>query len=461
MKYIFDEVGSLDRRCYEKFLLTEDILMEHAASGIAKYIEENFQENSSIVIVCGTGNNGADGIALGRLLFKKYDVKVYTPFGVKSNMAKLQFERIKTLGVQEVENIENCDLVVDCLFGSGLNKPLDEKAISIIKKMNSLNSKKIACDIPSGIDFEGKVTSLAFEADVTITMGAYKTSLFSDSAKDYVGEVIVANLGVQREVYETTSNMYFLEKVDLKLPLRNSKNTHKGTFGHVAVIVGEKEGASIIACDAAFSFGAGLVTAVSHLKIDLPANIMQSHFIPQNTTSIAIGMGLGNYEYKEVKEILSSNIPKIVDADLFYEKIVLEALNTKTVLTPHPKEFCSLLKLSGIANIEIEELQANRFKYVKEFMKKYPNVVLLLKGANVIIAHEDKIYVNTFGTPSLSKGGSGDVLSGLIASLLAQGYSLLDSAINASLAHSISAQNFSKNNYALKPQDIIESIKTI
>ena len=458
MQKIFDEVNSLDKRCYEKFALSEDILMEHAASSMYDFIESKFEENKSILIVCGSGNNGADGIALARLLHKKYDVNLYLAKEPKSTMAKIQLQRVKSLDIKIVKEIFEADIIVDCLFGSGLNKQLNIDDTSLLENLNSFNSYKIACDIPSGIDNLGQVKTIAFEADTTITMGALKTSLFSDVAKDYVGEIVVANLGVQREVYEIETNKYLLDESDMKLPFRNKKNAHKGTYGHLNVYVGDKKGAGIISSKAAFGFGVGLVSAVSHEKLDLPYHIMQTQNISENCTAIAIGMGLGKYETNEIREILNSKIPKIIDADLFYDKIVLECFNQEVVLTPHPKEFVSLLKLCDIANITIDELQNNRFLYVEKFCQKYPNVVLLLKGTNVIISQKDKLYVNSFGSAVLSKGGSGDVLSGLIGSLLAQGYKPLDSAITASLAHAIAGRNYSKNNYSLIPSDLVEEV---
>ena len=458
MQKIFDEVNSLDKRCYEKFALSEDILMEHAASSMYDFIESKFEENKSILIVCGSGNNGADGIALARLLHKKYDVNLYLAKEPKSTMAKIQLQRVKSLDIKIVKEIFEADIIVDCLFGSGLNKQLNIDDTSLLENLNSFNSYKIACDIPSGIDNLGQVKTIAFEADTTITMGALKTSLFSDVAKDYVGEIVVANLGVQREVYEVDTNKYLLDESDMKLPFRNKKNAHKGTYGHLNVYVGDKKGAGIISSKAAFGFGVGLVSAVSHEKLDLPYHIMQTQNISENCTAIAIGMGLGKYETNEIREILNSKIPKIIDADLFYDKIVLECFNQEVVLTPHPKEFVSLLKLCDIANITIDELQNNRFLYVEKFCQKYPNVVLLLKGTNVIISQKDKLYVNSFGSAVLSKGGSGDVLSGLIGSLLAQGYKPLDSAITASLAHAIAGRNYSKNNYSLIPSDLVEEV---
>lgn len=187
MQKIFDEVNSLDKRCYEKFALSEDILMEHAASSMYDFIESKFEENKSILIVCGSGNNGADGIALARLLHKKYDVNLYLAKEPKSTMAKIQLQRVKSLDIKIVKEIFEADIIVDCLFGSGLNKQLNIDDTSLLESLNSFNSYKIACDIPSGIDTLGQVKTIAFEAETTITMGALKTSLFSDIAKDYVG----------------------------------------------------------------------------------------------------------------------------------------------------------------------------------------------------------------------------------------------------------------------------------
>ncbi len=416
----------------------------------------NLLSNEKILIVCGAGNNGADGIALARLLYGKYDVSLYLPYGSKSYMSKLQHKRTQLLGIEIIEDLSTLginhtpNIIVDCLFGSGLSRDLDSESQNLIKLLNSLYAHKISCDIPSGINDKGQITTTCFRANTTITMGALKTQLYTDRVKDYVGNILVSNLGIQRIHYETQSNTYLLDELDMEVPYRTIQNSHKGKYGHLSVIVGEKIGAGIIACEAAFSFGAGLVTAV-------PLHIMQNHTIPINCTALAIGMGLGRYESKEIQKIFDTDIAKVIDADLFYDEIILTILNK----TPHPKEFCSLLKLCEICDISIDELQDNRFKYLRLFGEQYPQSVLLLKGANSLMTYENMIYINTLGTVALSKGGSGDVLSGLIASLLAQGYNGINACITASLAHSISASKYTKNNYALTPQDLIEGIKIL
>lgn len=466
MEKVFDEVGSLDKRCYEQYGLSEDILMEHAAASMLKFIENKFVKNSKILIVSGAGNNGADGIALARQLQGSYDITLFLPFGAKSQMAKLQLKRAGCVGIEAVISYECLtrpyDLAVDCLFGSGLNRPLDHNSDKIIEQLNKIDAYKLACDIPSGVNNKGSMDSAAFMADTTITMGALKKSLFNDEVKDFTGEIAVADLGVQRELYETDSNCYLLNMDDMKLPFRKRKNTNKGTFGHLAVIVGHKTGAGMLCAEAGYTLGSGLVSVIDHQHLNPPYHIMENHKLPENTTAIAIGMGLGNYDSSEIVKILENDIPKVVDADLFYEEDILKVLHKENVvLTPHPKEFCSLLKISNVADIDVQSLQKNRFFYVEEFCKLYPRVTLLLKGANVLISRGGEIYINAYGSSKLSFGGSGDVLGGFIGSLLCQGYSAMDAAINASLLHTKIALEYKGNDFSMTPYDLIGGVKSI
>jgi len=460
MKKLFQNCYKMDEKCYKEYNLTEDILMEHAASAIESFIRAKFKKRSKILIVCGAGNNGADGITLSRLLFGDYKVKIYLPFGAKSDMAKLQLNRARKLGIKEVDKIKKCDIVVDALFGAGLNRELNQKSIEIISKLNSLKAYKIACDIPSGISENGNISPIAFRADTTITMGALKVSLYSDNAKDYTGKIKVANLGVARQFYEDESQIFLLQKKDYTPPLRVAKNSHKGSFGHVALFAGEKEGAAIISATAASRFGAGLATLIYHEKINHPPYLMSSSTLPKNTTAIAIGMGLGNFFENAFlqKYVINSSLPIVIDADALYKIELLEIILQKreVVITPHPKEFAAILEVLQNKKLSVKEIQDNRFDLALKFSQDFPNVVLVLKGANTIIAQNGKLYVNAFGNQVLSKGGSGDILSGLIASLLAQNYSSLDAAINGSLALAFAAKKYKKPNYNALATDIIE-----
>jgi len=464
MQPLYKSCYPLDHRCYDEYNLTEDILMEHASMGMANYIKANFKEQSSVLIVCGVGNNGADGIVLARLLQGFYTVKLYLPFGVRSVMAEVQLERVECLDIEFVDEVQEADVIVDAIFGAGLTRELDERTRKIIVQLERLKGFKIACDVPTGIDVDGNPLPMAFFADVTITMGALKEGLYSDMAKDYVGEIICVDLGVHPSKYTQgfIPDSMLLEESDLKLPHRNfSKVTHKGSFGHLAVIVGEKEGAGIMAGLSALRFGAGLVTMIGELETQLPFALMQDRLLPENRTAIALGMGIDDFEKEIVEDVLACDVPLVLDAGIFHSDSILEFLEQRDremVLTPHPKEFVELWNMTIDSPLNVAILQANRFEKVREFCEFFPHVTLLLKGANMLIGQHEQLFVNPYGSSKLSKGGSGDVLSGLIGGLLAQGHSALESTLQASLALTSSAKIYKGNDYAMLPTDLVDGL---
>ncbi|BCD67320.1 NAD(P)H-hydrate dehydratase [Nitratiruptor sp. YY09-18] len=460
MRNLYESVTLLDQRCYEQYLLPEDILMEHAAYAITQQIHVRFKPGAKVLIVAGPGNNGGDGVACARQLLGEYEVHLFMPFGAKSSMCKLQLERYYACGGELSESMSEADVVVDALFGSGLSKPLNEESQHTIQKLNQLDSFKIACDIPSGIDSKGNPMPLAFAADLTITMGAMKLALFMDNAKDFVGEVIVADLGVSRSLYESKSSYKLLEIDDLKPPYRTRSNSNKGTYGHLALVAGEKEGAAIMAALAALRYGAGLVTLLTFEKIQVPYELMHSSHLPPKATALAAGMGLGmEYSDEDLEEFMDNDLPLVVDADLFYSPKIKEIVKRKRVVfTPHPKEFSALLHNLNLADLSVEEIQRDRITAAKIFAQAYPEVVLLLKGANPIIAKGEQFFINPLGTNALAKGGSGDILTGLIGALLAQGYDPLEAAIQGSLAHAVASRRVERANYALTPSDLIDVI---
>jgi len=465
MLKIYQECYALDKKCYEEYGLTEDILMEHAAAGIAKHIRACFPKDTPVLIVAGKGNNGADGIVLARQLYGDYDVRLHIPLNVKSAMVKVQLDRALRLGIKVVHAVEDASVIVDAILGAGLNKPLNETLEHLVHQLNSFKGYKIACDIPTGVGENG-LMPVAFMADVTLTMGARKEALYLDENKDAVGEVHCVDLGVSALIYEGESHTCVLEESDLKLPSRSRRNSHKGSFGHAAVFCGEKEGAGIISGMACTGFGAGLTTLVVHEHIAPPPYLMHATVVPDNATALAIGMGLGGYFEREFldKYVLGSHLPIVLDADAFLSKELLSVLEQKdreVVITPHPKEFVLLWKLLTGVQLTVTEVQSKRFEMVRMFNAKYPHVTLLLKGANTLIMQEERLYVNPLGCSKLSKGGSGDVLSGLIVSLLAQGYSGIDAAIQASLALVIAANQYGGASYAMLATDIIDEVSRL
>ncbi|MFP6075599.1 NAD(P)H-hydrate dehydratase [Helicobacter pylori] len=464
MLSVYEKVDALDKRAIEELFLSEDILMENAAMALERAVLQNASLGTKVIILCGSGDNGGDGYALARRLVGRFKTLVFEMKLAKSPMCQLQKERAKKVGVvikaweEKNEDLE-CDVLVDCVVGSAFKGGLEP-----FLNFESLSQKahfKIACDIPSGIDSKGRVDKRAFKADTTISMGAIKSCLLSDRAKDYVGELKVGHLGVFNQIYEIPTDTFLLEKSDLKLPLRDRKNAHKGDYGHAHVLLGKHSGAGLLSALSALSFGSGVVS-VQALECEITSNNKPLELVfcenfPKKLSAFALGMGLENIP-KDFKKWLEL-APCVLDAGVFYHKEVLQALEKEVILTPHPKEFLSLLKSVGI-NISMLELLDNKLEIARDFSQKYPKVVLLLKGANTLIAHQGRIFINILGSVALAKAGSGDVLAGLIVSLLSQNYTPLDAAINASLAHALASLEF-KNNYALTPLDLIEKIKRL
>ncbi|GAA8667490.1 NAD(P)H-hydrate dehydratase [Helicobacter pylori] len=466
MLSVYEKVDALDKRAIEELFLSEDILMENAAMALERAVLQNASLGAKVIILCGSGDNGGDGYALARRLIGRFKTLVFEMKLAKSPICQLQKERAKKAGVVIKAYEENalnqnleCDVLIDCVIGSNFKGELEP-----FLNFESLSQKarfKIACDIPSGIDSKGRVDKRAFKADMTISMGAIKSCLLSDRAKDYVGELKVGHLGVFNQIYEIPTDTFLLEKSDLKLPLRDRKNAHKGDYGHAHVLLGKHSGAGLLSALSALSFGSGVVS-VQALECEITSNNKPLELVfcenfPNLLSAFALGMGLEGFP-KDFNKWLGL-APCVLDAGVFYHKEVLQALEKEVILTPHPKEFLSLLKLVGI-HISMLELLDNKLEIARDFSQKYPKVVLLLKGANTLIAHQGRTFINNLGSVALAKAGSGDVLAGLIVSLLSQNYTPLDAAINASLAHALAGLEF-KNNYALTPLDLIEKIKRL
>lgn len=477
MQNVFYSLRELDKRAEEDFNLKNGILMENAARGSAEKIKNLFplkkgDAKKTLQIVCGSGDNGGDGLALARILADDFNIHVIILKEPKSELCKLQYERLKALNIRTAKNIlPESDILFDAFLGTGLKGLLKAEDKKTIEKINKVKAFKIACDIPSGLNLDGEASPNAVICNMTFSMGALKQAFYSDEAKDITGKIEVIDLGLPRSSYEQNekSNVFLLEKEDMLLPSRKKQNTHKGTFGHAGIIIGEKNGAALLAASAALEFGAGLVTLIGENRErpkNLKADFMyDGKFNVKKFTSLAIGQGLGRkndelFSILKIKE--TQSIPMVIDADIFYYdelKKILPKLSA-AVLTPHPKEFSSLLNISGLENLSIEEIQKKRFISALSFSKKIPQLVLVLKGANTLIAHNGKIFINTLGSPSLSKAGSGDVLTGLICSLLAQGYKPLDAAITGSLAHSLASQNAGAS-YSLTASKLIKNLEKL
>ena len=467
MQTIFKECLILDERARDIYQLSSEVMMEHAALGIKEAIlarREARKQQESVLILCGPGDNGADGYALARLIMQEYKVIILSLFPPISKMAQKQKDRALKLGITLIESdpvaavtdLPIVDIYVDALFGASQYHELSADLQQLLNTLNGRKGLKIACDMPTGL------YSTAFKADITVTMGALKQDLLIDSVKDSVGQIVVADLGIPRSLYETDSDTYLLEESDLQLPLRSLNDSNKGNYGFLSVIKGEQAGASVLSSLAGTRFGAGIVALVG--QGDKPSEIMQMAELSDKTTAVAVGMGLGNHIHSlELKKIMV--YPLVVDADLLYEKTFIKALKNKedVIFTPHPKEFLALLEnadINGTLTYSITDIQANRFELARAFSQQYRGV-LILKGANTLIAHQGIVYVCNLGTNRLAKGGSGDVLAGMIGALLAQGYTPLHSAIQSVLAHSLVAKYSKIHDFAFTPLDLIDGLKRL
>ncbi|MDR3346100.1 MAG: NAD(P)H-hydrate epimerase, partial [Campylobacteraceae bacterium] len=398
MQKIFQKTDVLDKRACKKFLLSDELLMENAARSLSDFIRDRVASGAKVLFLCGGGNNGADGYAAARMLQGSYDVSVVSVYAPKSELAKKQFERARATKLKILKTLpKSFDVCVDCVLGSGQSGELDKNLANLILAANAKNSLKIACDIPTGIH-----SKTPFKADFTLTMGALKSVLFEDIATDFTGEIVVCDLGLERSVFEGETDMFLLERDDLLLPKREKKNSNKGDFGHLVIVSGEHQGAAILSGLSALTVGCGLVSLLTDNKSELcvAPSLMQTSKFPQKATALAVGMGLGD---TKIDTAWFEKLPFVADADMCYDERILQIQNAKCVLTPHPKEFAALLGVFGFGEFDASGVQAERFELAKRFSLKFQGV-LVLKGANTIVAHEGVLYVCTLGTNALSKG---------------------------------------------------------
>lgn len=483
------QMNHIDQSASSVYHIPSLLLMEHAAHEVYLHLEKTLVKTSRIVIVCGSGNNGGDGFALARLLsIKGYDVSVYMA-GNKEHFTKdalLNYETCKTLGIAFVESIKGFDVIVDCLFGTGLHREVKGEYAKLIEAINHSNAYVVSIDIPSGIDCDsGKVLGCAVKADITYTMQCGKIGLYVYPGRTYSGKVVVVDIFIPKTLIETCeSQMYLIEKNDMVKMLPKRKiHSHKGTYGKVLCIGGSvgMSGAILMAAKSAMHSGCGMIIcAVCESIAPIVANsIMESMSIvlPEKDGHIAasatkilkeriedydvvlIGCGIGRSEdiVSIMRVVLDSSAAVVIDADALYayQKIMDEyPMRKNVILTPHMKEFATLY------GIDVNVLINNSVAYANEFAQKYPETTLVLKSETTLIASKDSIYVNTYGNNGLAKGGSGDVLAGIITGMMAQKKEVFTSAVLGVFLHAYSADVLvrEKSEYSICPSDIIESL---
>ncbi|MEM7584438.1 MAG: NAD(P)H-hydrate dehydratase [Acidobacteriota bacterium] len=475
------EMREVDRRAIEDLGIPSMVLMENAAIGVADAIAECFPQAETVTIFCGPGNNGGDGLALARHLEARgYRLCLFlvTRGGPPRGDAGVQLEILQRAGekVQEltpedelsgaVRACSACDLIVDALFGTGLSRPLEGHFVELLQVMGEARAPILAVDLPSGLDASrGSVPGPTVRAEVTVTFAAPKVAHCLPPAAEAVGRVVVTDLGIPSFLIdEAPGELHLLTAGELSACLLARPSvSHKGDYGHVLLIGGSpgKAGAMVLAARAAVRGGAGLVTAavpapilptvdggsVESMTLALPAAhdgelaveaaaALLTAAEGKRSVAIGPGMGVAAATQRCVRQLCAElTAPLVLDADglnAFASRLgELAQREGETVLTPHPGEMGRLL---GITTAEVQD---DRIAAVRRAAET-AGAIVVLKGSCTLIAEPGgDIYVNVTGNPGMATGGSGDVLTGLLAALLAQGYEPLTATQLAVFLHGL------------------------
>ena len=443
-----DRMRFEDSRASEFYGIPGIVLMENAANETVCILENKIEmSNKKTVVVCGGGNNGGDGLAIARKLFcKGYDVSVYAAFDKDklTEASAINYNSVLKLGISFTNDISDADVVVDALLGIGISGEVRSNYAEIISKINNSCAFIISVDVPSGICADtGRVCGCAVQADCTVAMAYGKPGLYTGKGKLHSGEVFVADICLPPD---DEADIFIIDEEFVNVYYKKiNPDAHKGTNGTLVVAAGSKgmTGAATLCCMAALKSSAGIVkllvpenlNEIMEIKltevITLPVN-SKDYFAENDADTllenfkeaIVIGPGLGrNPEtVKFVQKVIkNADVPLVIDADGIYAvsmniDIIREA-KKNVILTPHPGEFSRLCGLS------VQDIENDRIGSARDFAIKY-GVTLLLKGPGTVVAEPDgRVYVNSTGNEGMAKGGSGDVLAGIIGALLTRGVS--------------------------------------
>ncbi len=491
-----DQIREADKYTIEHEPISSIDLMERAAHACSERIEDLIDSEDEIIVFCGLGNNGGDGLAIARILNDSgYKVRIIVVnhsdkhsynFSINYKLIK---DEIKHNEIRLVEDLKSLSfksrgktIIIDAILGSGINKPAQGLIADCINYINAQRVKVISINLPTGLfcDTPNDIKDAIINADYTMCFQFPKLSFMFPENTQYIGEFSLLDIGLsEKYILETSTKNYFITKQDVKLFLKTrNKNAHKGNFGHALIVAGSKGkiGAAVLASKACNHSGSGLVTVhipacgYDIIQTSLPevmANVdTEDDFITDNINiekynAIGVGPGIGTEKQSgNVLKLLiqNSSSPIVFDADainiLSENKTWLSFIPANSIFTPHIGEFERLVgKVSH---------SAERLKQQIEFSIKY-NVYVVLKGAHTSISSPlGELFFNSTGNPGMATGGSGDVLTGIITSLIAQGYSSKEACIFGVYLHGL-AGDFAaaeKTEETMIAGDIIENLST-
>ena len=502
------QMKAIDSYSIEEIGIPSMVLMERAAIQVVNVVKQHSNPQDKILAVCGTGNNGGDGIAAARILkCEGYEAAVLLigDESKASEQAKEQLKIARNLGISILNNINinEYTIIIDGLLGIGLNKPVTGIYEEIIKTINSGKHLVFAIDIPSGLSADlARPLNIAVKADYTITFGYQKVGLILYPGCEYAGEVVVADIGfppAPSDAVSKTSGIncsVYDDSDKKKLPIRHTYS-NKGTYGKVLIIAGSynMSGACYLSAKAAYSSGAGLVKVMTVeenrviMQQLLPEALLYTYtsealqdsgkieeMIEQIhwATSIVIGPGIGvNLDSERLLNLVITHAkaPLLIDADGlnilasmnrkkdeagFLQEDIVSMLPKDTVLTPHIKE------LSRLINMPVEEITSNLLE-VADKCTVNNELIFVIKDPRTVAAYRENRYINVSGNNGMATGGSGDVLTGIIGGFIAGGLSSWEAAKLGVYIHGLAGDKAAakKGCYSMMASDIIEALPEV
>ncbi|HEX5625630.1 MAG TPA: NAD(P)H-hydrate dehydratase [Saprospiraceae bacterium] len=482
--YSAQQFRDWDRFTMEHKHMSSLKLMETAATAFVDCFTRHFDTGRTVLIFCGNGNNGGDGLAIARLLIQRsYQVMVVqipvndagSPDYVENlnRLINLPFgDWLDSSKAMQFLNSDNKAVVVDAMIGSGLNRPLPQPIAKLVEALNALSNARIAVDIPTGLFVDQLAEGPVLNASMTISFQAPKRSFLMPESGPLAGQLELVDIGLSGEfILQTPTKEGYLQEEDIRVRLKSrNKFSYKNNFGHLAVIGGSSgmAGALCMAAKSALRSGCGLCSVVSPesgrviLQTAVPeaiyADIGNADWASYDTLAVGPGMGTSEEARQKVRQLLDSGIQRSVwDADalnILASENGIGRIPKGAILTPHIGEFDRLFGKS--------ENHFKRIEKASEMSAKH-EVYIILKGAHTaIISCEGFIYYNPTGNPGLAKAGSGDVLCGMVASFLAQAYSPLDASILGVYLHGLAADLAIRHiaPESLLPTDVIDHISS-
>ncbi len=485
--YRVDSVVKLEQLAIKQYAIPAYELMQRAGQAVFDLIVSRYTSHKKILIVCGAGNNAGDGYVVAKLARQaSYEVLVISlidPADLK-NEALLAYQDWLQVGVNqtaEVGLLEDVDLIVDALLGSGISRDVSSEWSAWFKAINASAKPVIAVDLPSGLFADtGAIAGCAIQAEITVCFIALKQGMFTARAKDVCGEIVFDSLGIDESILsQLVPDARLVKEVNYSLLAPRKASSHKGNFGHVLIAGGNAgmPGAVILAARAALRTGAGLITILTvaenlqAISNAVPEAMVKTADVAtltdeltcslQNTiTHVAVGMGLGQDDWalQIFRFCLQLKKPLVIDADalnlLAKHKIKIQS---PLVLTPHPGEAASLLSLNGAV-----EIQQNRFSAIKKLHKQFSGsntCVLILKGSGTLIFDAKTLKICLSGNAAMAAPGMGDVLSGIIIALMAQKIKISDAAEIAVCLHASAAESITQGKTrGLLASDVVQAI---